>query len=64
MGEVKFKGRRWTWENNRQGEGYIEERIDMFFDSAEWLLEYDKAEVLHLRNQSSDHSMLVLDNNP
>lgn len=29
--EVAFRGRRWTWENNRQGEGFIEQRLDMFF---------------------------------
>lgn len=40
-----FSGRRWTWANNRQGEGYIEERIVMFFGSAEWMLEFDKAVV-------------------
>lgn len=24
MGEIAFRGRRWTWENNRCGEGFIE----------------------------------------
>lgn len=31
MGEMCFEGRIWTWANNRQGEGFIEERLDMFF---------------------------------
>lgn len=31
MGEIVHKGRRWTWANNKKGEGFIEERLDMFF---------------------------------
>lgn len=30
MGEIAFRARRWTWANNRQGEGFIEERLDWF----------------------------------
>lgn len=29
--EIRFKERRWTWANNRQGDGFIEETLDMFF---------------------------------
>lgn len=36
MEEVIFKGKRWTWANNRMGEEFIEERLDMFFGSVEW----------------------------
>lgn len=28
MQDLGFKGRRWTWGNNREGEGYVEERLD------------------------------------
>lgn len=31
MEEIMHKGIRWTWVNNRIGEGFIEERLDMFF---------------------------------
>lgn len=61
MGEVAFKGRRWTWANNRKGEGYIEERLDMFFGSAAWFVDFDRSEVQHIPNQSSDHSIIILD---
>lgn len=50
MEDVPFKGRRWTWANNRAGEGFIEERLDMVFGSAEWLVENGKAEVQHFSN--------------
>lgn len=47
MGDIKFKGESWTWGNNREREGFIQERLDRFFGSAAWLLQFDKAEVKH-----------------
>lgn len=64
MEEILFRGRRWTWANNRQEEGFIEERLDMGFGSAEWLLEFGNSEVQHLITQASDHSMLLVDTDP
>lgn len=48
MGEISFKGRRWTWANNRHDEGFIKERLDMFFRSVDWLLSFDQAVVQHI----------------
>lgn len=28
MQDLGFKGRKWTWENNKEGEGYVEKRLD------------------------------------
>lgn len=64
MGEIKFKSESWTQANNREGEGFIKERLDKFFGSAEWLLYFDKAEVKHFLRQASNHSFIVLDSNP
>lgn len=64
MGEVRFRGDPFTWANNRIGEGFIMERLDRFFGSAEWLLQCDNAEVLHVIKQASDHAMLVMDTQP
>lgn len=64
MEEVSFKGRRWIWANNRMEEGFIEERLDMFFGSKDWMLDFEKAEVKHILTQSSNHFMLLLDTNP
>lgn len=30
MGEIKFKGEPFTWANNLEGEGFIQERLDSF----------------------------------
>lgn len=61
MGDIKFKGDLFTWANNREGKGFIQERLDRFVGSGEWMLNHDSAMVTHFRMQSSDHSLLVLD---
>lgn len=64
MREVKFRGKVYTWVNNREDEGFIQERLDKFFGSIEWLLHFDKASVEHITRQAFDHSLLLLDTNP
>lgn len=61
MGEIKFKGDMFTWANNREGEGFIQEKLDHFFGSLELMLLHDTAEVLHVSRQASDHALLILD---
>lgn len=61
MGKINFKGKRWTCTNNRQGEGFIQKRLDRFFCSPEWLLEFENTKVLHVMCQASDHDMILLD---
>lgn len=34
MGDIKHRGEIYTWGNNREGEGFIQERLDRFFGSA------------------------------
>lgn len=62
--DIKFKGEICTWANNREGEGFIQERLDKFFGSAEWMLSYNTTEVKHVMRQASDHSLFLLDSNP
>lgn len=64
MGEIPSKGRLWTWANNREEEGFVEEKLDRFFASPDWLLEFPTAQVLNVEKQSSDHSLLILDFKP
>lgn len=61
MGEIKFLGRLWTWANNREGEGFVEERLDRFFASPEWHYNHPQAVVHHVPKQASDHCLLVLE---
>lgn len=64
MGDIKFRGEVYTWENNRENEEFIHERLDRFFGSTEWLLHFDKAEVRHITRKASKHSLVLLDSNP
>lgn len=59
--EVKFRGESYTWANNREGEGFIQEMLDKFFGSTRWLLHFDKGSVQHIMRQTSDHAMFLLD---
>lgn len=61
MGDLKYKGDPFTWANNREGEGFIQERLDRFFGSTEWMIQCETIEVRHIFRQTSDHSMLILD---
>lgn len=64
MGEINFKGRQWTWANNRENESYVEKRLDRFFASPDRLLLWPQVMVSHVAKQSSDHSLLILDSKP
>lgn len=64
MGEVKFRGDGYIWANNRESEGFIQERLDRFFGSTEWLVHFDKTSVQHILRQASDHAMLLLNTKP
>lgn len=64
MGEIKFRGHPYTWANNRENEGFIQERLDRCFGSANWMLQWQTAQVTHVPRQSSDHMLLLLDTDP
>lgn len=64
MKVVSYKGMRWTWVNNRVGDGFIEERLDMVFGSTEWTVENEKTEIHHFLKHSYDHFMVLLDTHP
>lgn len=34
MGNIRYRGSTFTWANNRDSEGYIQERLDRFLGSA------------------------------
>lgn len=61
MVEVRYKGRDWTWTNNREGESFVKERLDRFFASPEWIFQFPKAIV---QKQALDHCLLILEDKP
>ncbi|GER38816.1 RNA-directed DNA polymerase (reversetranscriptase)-related family protein [Striga asiatica] len=58
--ECPFIGHPFTWSNGRQGSDFVEEKLDRFLLSPNWLLQYPKSFVTHVQMVSSDHHLLVL----
>lgn len=64
MGDIKYRGNPFTWENNRDNKGYIKERLDYFFGSIAWLDQYNEAKMKHIFRAASDHHLILLDSKP
>ncbi|GER55660.1 retrotransposon protein, partial [Striga asiatica] len=60
MKELDMIGQSYTWGNNREGEGFVEERIDEAFASFDWLVSYPSAIVQSIFKSASDHCMLLV----
>ncbi|CAA0815770.1 Unknown protein, partial [Striga hermonthica] len=60
MEEIGMEGHQFTWGNNRDTEGYVEEKLDRAFASFEWLSSHPNAKVLNVIRTASDHSLLIL----
>ncbi|KAH7859866.1 hypothetical protein Vadar_006435 [Vaccinium darrowii] len=58
--DLEFKGPKFTWRNNRSGEEFIMERIDLAFANSKWRVMYDRAMVFVELAVGSDHNPLVL----
>lgn len=64
IGDIVYRGDTFTWANNREWEGFIQEMLDRFCGSVKWMIQNKKAEVKHVLRQTSDHALILLDSNP
>ncbi|CAA0835313.1 Unknown protein, partial [Striga hermonthica] len=55
-----MEGYQFTWGNNRDVEGYVEEKLDRAFASYEWHSSHPNAKVLNVIRTASDQSFLIL----
>ncbi|GER54160.1 hypothetical protein STAS_31725 [Striga asiatica] len=60
MSLIQIKGYKFTWGNNREEEGYVEEVLDKAFGSLNWVGAHPQAKVTNIFRSSSDHRMLLL----
>ncbi|GER51764.1 retrotransposon protein [Striga asiatica] len=60
MSLIRIEGYRFTWGNNREEEGYVEEVLDKAFGSLSWMTAHPQAKVTNIFRSSSDHGMLLL----
>ncbi|KAH7851462.1 hypothetical protein Vadar_011960 [Vaccinium darrowii] len=58
--DLEYKGPKYTWRNNRRGEDFIMERIDLAFANSKWRELYDKAMVFVEPAIGSNHNPLLL----
>lgn len=58
--DIRYEGYPFTWSNNRVGEDNVQERLDRFLASDEWLSLYPCSMVEHLPRRRSDHVPLKI----
>ncbi|GER30028.1 glutamate--tRNA ligase 2 [Striga asiatica] len=61
MQELHQCGSFFTWGNNRDGERYIEERLDKIFVSLGWMQQLPGTRASNLFRSSSDHNVLFME---
>lgn len=59
--DMGFLGHPFTWTNGRDGDGNIEERLDRFLATKDWMNLFPYSKVVHEPKSFSDHCPLFLD---
>ena len=59
-----YSGYMYIWQNGREGEPFVEERLDKACASLKWSKLYPAAKVRHLTASYSDHNPIVINTNP
>ncbi|XP_074266989.1 uncharacterized protein LOC141590287 [Silene latifolia] len=62
--DISFKGPKFTWCNNREGDHIVFERLDKAYGSSDWRSIYPDSGIIHYPIQISDYAPIVFDSNP
>lgn len=57
--EISFEGDRFTWDNGRKGEDFIQERLDLGFANESFLQMFPEIRANHMDRDGSNHSPIV-----
>ncbi|OMO90423.1 Endonuclease/exonuclease/phosphatase [Corchorus olitorius] len=60
LSEIPAKGQFFTWTNNREEDQVVWERLDRAFANPTWFRQNDKARLLNLPVEHSDHGPIIL----
>lgn len=61
MIDIRFSGPRYTWNNSREVQALIHERMDRFFVNPSWCLMYLEARITHLTRCYLDHYLMLME---
>ena len=62
--DLGYSGYKFTWQNRRGKEAFVEERLDKACASVDWSEIHPRAKVTHLTASYSDHDPILLDTTP
>ncbi|CAL1361544.1 unnamed protein product [Linum trigynum] len=57
--DLGFSGYQFMWEKNKQGGGFIEERLDCFLASIRWGDRFKEARMRHMDKRRSEHRPII-----
>jgi hypothetical protein len=58
LGDLSYKGAKYTWSNRRPSSAFVKERLDRALATTGWCQHFPKVSVTVLPTQSSDHKPL------
>ncbi|KAL5719042.1 hypothetical protein ACHQM5_011876 [Ranunculus cassubicifolius] len=62
--DLGFAGNPFTWDNGRENDAHIKQRIDRGLANAEWVFLFPNANIFHLPAIESDHCPIMLNSDP
>ena len=62
--DLGFQGNIFTWSNGREGEGFVQERLDRACGTIEWRALFPHVKVTHLQVTYSDHVPILRSTHP